>query len=69
MLYSALRKRGRPRLRRLDDLEMEMRNLGIRAWRRMARNREEWSRMVGEAEVLQGLQALVVSLLVAPRNS
>lgn len=58
MLYGApggVRKRDRPRLRWLDDLEADMRNLGIWGWRRTTRNHVEWPRMVAEALVLQGL--------------
>lgn len=49
------RKRGRPRQRWLDDLEADLRRLGVRNWRRLAADREEWCRVVAEAQVLQGL--------------
>jgi hypothetical protein len=46
MLY-ATRRRGRPRTRWLDD--MDMRKMGVSRWRGRARNREAWRHIVEEA--------------------
>ena len=43
MLYRKLyatRRRGRPRMRWLDDVSMDLRKMGINEWRDRARNRE-----------------------------
>jgi hypothetical protein len=49
------RRRGRPRKRWLDDLEEDLRNPGVKGWRRKAEDREEWRHVVKKAEVLYGL--------------
>jgi hypothetical protein len=49
------RRRGRPRKRWLDDLEEDLRKLGVKGWRRKAEDREEWRHVAKKAEVLQGL--------------
>jgi hypothetical protein len=46
---------GRPRKRWLDDLEEDLRKLGVKGWRRKAEDREEWRNVVNKAEVLHGL--------------
>jgi hypothetical protein len=49
------RRRGRPRKRWLDDLEEDLRKLGVKGWRRKAEGREEWRHVVKKAEALHGL--------------
>jgi hypothetical protein len=49
------RRRGRPRKRWLDDLEEDLRKLGVKGWRRKAEDREEWRHVVKTAGVLHGL--------------
>ncbi|KAJ4451097.1 hypothetical protein ANN_02536 [Periplaneta americana] len=39
------RRRGRPRLRRLQDVEDGIRKIGIKRWRRVAHDRTEWLEM------------------------
>jgi hypothetical protein len=45
------RRRGCPRTRLLDDVECDIRILGIRNWMLKARNRLEWRAVVREATV------------------
>ena len=45
------RRRGRPRKRWIDDLESDLRSLGIRNWKAKARNRNEWKAVVRETKV------------------
>ena len=49
------RRRGRPRKRWLDDLEEDLRKLGVKGWRRKVEDREEWRHVVKQAEALHGL--------------
>lgn len=48
------RKRGRPKIRWLGDVEEDFRSLGVKTWRRITLVREEWERVIEEAKVLRG---------------
>ena len=49
------RGRGRPRLRQINDVEDDLRKLGVKRWRMKALNREEWASILREAKAkLQG---------------
>ena len=45
------RKRRRSRKRWIDDLESDLRSLGLRNWKAEARNRNKWNAVVREAKV------------------
>jgi hypothetical protein len=47
---------GRPRLRWLDDVEADIKTLGVKRWRIKAQGRKEWSAILREAKAkLKGL--------------
>jgi hypothetical protein len=45
------RGRGRLRLRWLNDVEDDLRMLGVKRWRRKALEREEWAFVIKEAKL------------------
>ena len=54
MLYGKLyatRRGGRPKMRWMDDVSMDLRKMGVNEWRDRARNREAWRHIVEEAKV------------------
>jgi hypothetical protein len=57
-LYSnkpeGLRLVERPRKRCLDEVEQNLKQMGVRGWRRRAQNRDEWRSILKEAKVLHG---------------
>ena len=44
------RRRSRPRLRRIDDVEEDMQQLGMKRRRKKALDRKEWASVIREAE-------------------
>jgi transcription termination factor 2 len=44
------RGKGRPRLRWINDVEGDLRKLGMKQWRTNALDREEWASIIREAE-------------------
>ena len=58
MLYGKLyatRRIGRPKMRWLDDVSMDLRKMGLNEWRDRARNRQAWRHVVQEAKAHPGL--------------
>ena len=51
----AMRKKGRPRIRWLEDVIADLRGMGINVWMEKARNRDQWKRIVEEAKAHPGL--------------
>jgi hypothetical protein len=48
-LYSKRRK-GRPRMRWLDDAESDLKKMKVKGWKEKMRNREQWRPVVEEAK-------------------
>jgi GTP1/Obg family GTP-binding protein len=48
-LYSKRRK-GRPRMRWLDDVESDLKNLEVKGWKEKMSDREQWRLVVEEAK-------------------
>jgi hypothetical protein len=44
------RGRGRPRLRWINDVEDDLRKLGVKRWRTKALEREEWTSIIKKAK-------------------
>jgi len=44
------RGRGRPRLRWINDVEDDLRKLGVKRWRMKALDREEWESIIRETK-------------------
>jgi hypothetical protein len=49
------KRKGCPRKRWIDDVEQDLRMMGVRGWRTRARDRQEWRRVIREAKVHPGL--------------
>ena len=49
------RRADRPKLRWLDEVEEDLRTLGIRDWRRRALDRDRWKEVLKAAKAQNGL--------------
>jgi hypothetical protein len=49
------RKSGRPKVRWLDDIQEDLREMGIEVCRRKAQDRDQWRRIAQEAKAHEGL--------------
>ena len=46
---------GRPKLRWKDGVDQDMRILGVKNWKKIALNRDEWPNLLKKARAHQGL--------------
>jgi hypothetical protein len=53
-IYSKRRK-GRPRMRWLDDVESNLKKMKVKGWKEKMRNREQWRLVVQENKAYPGL--------------
>jgi len=49
------RRRGRPRLRWMDDVVADLKVIKIKQWREKTKDREQWRLLAEEVKVLPGL--------------
>ena len=49
------RRAGKPKLRWLESVQEDLKNMGVRNWRRKSRDRDEWRTILEDAKVQQEL--------------
>jgi len=42
---------GRPRKRRIEDVEEDIQTMGIRGWRKLSKERTEWKKITEKAKI------------------
>jgi hypothetical protein len=52
-----VRSVGRPKLRWEDGVVQDMRILGVKNWRKVGLNRDEWAKVLKKARAHQGLSS------------
>jgi len=52
-----VRSVGRPKLRWEDGVGQDIRILGVKNWKKVARDRDEWAKLVKNARAHQGLSS------------
>ena len=51
------RRRGRPRMRWLEDVEKVLREMKVKRWRRKAIDREEWASVIKGVKAVRGTKS------------
>jgi hypothetical protein len=49
------RKKGRPRMRWMDGVEEDLRNLGVVNWKTKAREQDGWRKLLEQVKTHKGL--------------
>ena len=62
------RRRVRPRLRWMEDVEKDLRETKVKRWRQKAVDRKEWASIITEAKALRGPYRRGVSSSRAPSD-
>jgi hypothetical protein len=52
-----VRRVGRPKMRWEDGVDQDMRILEVKNWKKVARDRDEWAKLLKKARVHQGLSS------------
>jgi hypothetical protein len=52
-----VRNVGRPELRWEDGVDQDIRILGVKNWKKVALNRDEWAKLLKKARAHQGLSS------------
>ena len=52
-----VRSAGRPKLQWKDDVDQDIRILGVKNWKKVALNRDEWAKLLKKARAHQGLSS------------
>ena len=52
-----IRSVGRPKLRWKDGVDQDMRILGVKNWKKVALNRDKWTKLLKKARAHQGLSS------------
>jgi hypothetical protein len=52
-----IRKTGRPKLRREDDVIQDVKTLGVKNWRNLAMEKESWQKLLRKARAHVGLSS------------
>jgi ribosomal protein S24E len=60
MYAQCTRRKERPRMRWLDDVENDLKKMEVKGWIEKMRNREQWRLVVEEAKAHPGLKRRVV---------
>jgi hypothetical protein len=55
------RRIGRPRLRWLEDVEKDLREMKVKRWQQKARNRAQWASVIKDAKAVTGTYSQGVS--------
>jgi hypothetical protein len=59
----AKRKKATPRMRWMDGVEKDLRNLGVVNWKTKAQDRHGWSKFLKQAKIHKGLYVVPIIII------